>query len=186
MAETDVEARLERKITLLQAQVNNLGAQLKRVHGLITSPSVFQKKWNSFTASAGLGDLLGTTNQIVVTDGTGAIYKVGGTTLSLPQNIHTGAIPTFIGFVLAAAATPGGAPANVGQVWTEDINGAAGYTGLHKMTETTATKEIVPGVILKTNTGSPSNPYEGLIEINTFDNKVRMYADAGWRQLATW
>jgi len=24
------------------------------------------------------------------------------------------------------------------------------------------------------------------MEINTYDNKVKIYADAGWRQLATW
>jgi len=53
-------------------------------------------------------------------------------------------------------------------------------------TETTNLTEVVPGVVIKTNTGSPANPYEGLMEINTFDNKINMYADAAWRQLATW
>ncbi len=41
-------------------------------------------------------------------------------------------------------------------------------------------------VVVKTDTGSPINPYEGMTEINTFDNKIRMYADGAWRQLATW
>jgi hypothetical protein len=87
---------------------------------------------------------------------------------------------------IESGTAPSTAPANLGQMWVEDINGAAGYAGLHKMTETTAQKEIVPGVIIKATTGSPSNPYEGLMEINTFDNKVRMYADAGWRELVSW
>lgn len=40
--------------------------------------------------------------------------------------------------------------------------------------------------VVKTDTGHPSNPREGTLEINTFDNKVFIYADAGWRQIATW
>jgi hypothetical protein len=87
---------------------------------------------------------------------------------------------------IQSGTAPTTAPANMGQMWVEDINGAAGYAGLHKITETTAQKEVVPGVIIKTNTGSPANPYEGLMEINTFDNKIRMYGDAGWRELGTW
>lgn len=42
--------------------------------------------------------LSGTNNQVTVTHG------VGGITLSLPQNIHTGATPTFAGLTLTAAA----------------------------------------------------------------------------------
>ena len=72
------------------------------------------------------------------------------------------------------------------ELWVQDVNGAAGYAGLHKMTETTAQVEVVPGVIIKADTGSPASPYEGLMEINTFDNRVRMYADAGWRELGAW
>jgi hypothetical protein len=39
---------------------------------------------------------------------------------------------------------------------------------------------------VKADTGHPGTPVEGMIEINTFDNKVFMYADAAWRQLLTW
>jgi hypothetical protein len=87
---------------------------------------------------------------------------------------------------MGAGTAPTTAPADMAQMWVADINGAAGYAGLHKRTETTNLAEIVPGVVIKTNTGSPANPYEGLMEINTFDNKINMYADAAWRQLATW
>ena len=96
-----------------------------------------------------------------------------GTSAAKVLGIGTGTAPTT-------------APADMAQMWVEDINAAAGYAGLHKRTETTNQKEIVPGVIRKTDTGSPANPYEGLMEINTADNKVRMYADAGWRELGTW
>jgi hypothetical protein len=87
---------------------------------------------------------------------------------------------------MGAGTAPTTAPADMVQMWVADINGAAGYAGLHKRTETTNLAEVVPGVVIKTNTGSPANPYEGLMEINTFDNKINMYADAAWRQLATW
>jgi hypothetical protein len=68
-------------------------------------------------------------------------------------------------------------------MWVEDINGAAGYAGLHKMTETTALKEIIPGVVIKGTTGRSSNPYPGLIEINEYDNQAYIYADGGWRAI---
>lgn len=42
-------------------------------------------------------DLLGTNNQVTVT------HNAGNTTLSLPQNIHTGATPTFAGLTLTGA-----------------------------------------------------------------------------------
>jgi hypothetical protein len=87
---------------------------------------------------------------------------------------------------IGAGTAPTTAPADMAQMWVADINGAAGYAGLHKRTETTNLAEVIPGVVIKTNTGSPANPYEGLMEINTFDNKINMYADAAWRQLATW
>ena len=87
---------------------------------------------------------------------------------------------------MGSGTAPTTAPADMAQMWVADINGAAGYAGLHKRTETTNLAEVVPGVVIKTDTGSPANPYEGLMEINTFDNKINMYADAAWRQLATW
>jgi hypothetical protein len=46
--------------------------------------------------------------------------------------------------------------------------------------------EMVP-VRTKTDTGDiATGLIEGLIEINTFDNKVKIYADGAWRQIATW
>lgn len=43
MGETETEVRLEKKIRLLQGQINNLGVQLKRLHGQITHPSVLAR-----------------------------------------------------------------------------------------------------------------------------------------------
>ena len=43
---------------------------------------------------------------------------------------------------------------------------------------------------VKDTTGDPgdwlTDPDEGQIYVNTFDNKVRVYADGAWRDLATW
>ena len=39
---------------------------------------------------------------------------------------------------------------------------------------------------IKSTTGDPASPVEGMIYINTFDNKIKMYAEGAWRQLATW
>jgi hypothetical protein len=47
-------------------------------------------------------------------------------------------------------------------------------------------KLIVPGVYLKTSTGDPAAFFEGMLVINTVDNTLKMYADGGFRQLASW
>lgn len=38
----------------------------------------------------------------------------------------------------------------------------------------------------KTTTGVPANPFEGMLVINSFDNNIKVYADGGWRTLASW
>jgi len=88
-------------------------------------------------------------------------------------------------FAIGEGVAPTTAPANMVQMWSADVNAAAGYNGLHKRTETTNVVEVVPGVTIKGDTGRTANPYEGLMEINTFDNLIAMYADAGWRTLAS-
>ena len=41
-------------------------------------------------------------------------------------------------------------------------------------------------IVTKVTTGDPTG-YEGLIEINTFDNVVKIYADGAWRAItSTW
>ncbi len=39
---------------------------------------------------------------------------------------------------------------------------------------------------VKGTTGDPSSPADGWMYVNTSDNKVRVYADSAWRDLATW
>jgi hypothetical protein len=40
--------------------------------------------------------------------------------------------------------------------------------------------------VVKATTGHPSNPFDGMMEINTFDNKIFIYADSDWRQIVSW
>ena len=70
-------------------------------------------------------------------------------------------------------------------MFSKDVNGVADKAGAHIRNENTGVL-IVPGVLIKTDTGSPAYNFEGMICINTFDNTVDMYADAGWRTLASW
>lgn len=71
-------------------------------------------------------------------------------------------------------------------LWVEDVNAAAGFAGLHMMGENGASsiKQIVVGVVIKGTAGQTANPHEGLIEINTNDNSLKMYAEGAWRDIA--
>jgi len=42
-----------------------------------------------------------------------------------------------------------------------------------------------PRVFIKSTTGDPTTGNEGVICINTADNNAKMYADGGWRTLAS-
>lgn len=102
-----------------------------------------------------------------------------------------------IGNVLTPAAGPtntltiasGTAPtvnvADAAQIYVADANAAAGYAVPHMIAETNAKPLIIVGATIKTDTGRTANPYEGLMEINTSDNLVAVYADAGWRTIAS-
>jgi len=59
----------------------------------------------SWTLGINSANLLGTTNQVTVVNGTGVVLGLNNVTLSLPQNIHTGATPTFYQMLLNTAAT---------------------------------------------------------------------------------
>lgn len=39
---------------------------------------------------------------------------------------------------------------------------------------------------VKTTTGAPANVENGLVEINTVDNYMRVYADGAWRTIVSW
>jgi hypothetical protein len=87
---------------------------------------------------------------------------------------------------IGSGTAPSSAPADMAQMWVADINGAAGYAGFHKRTETTNLTEVIPGVVIRATTGRSANPYEGLMEINQVDNGIYWYADGAWRTIATW
>ncbi len=38
----------------------------------------------------------------------------------------------------------------------------------------------------KSTAGVPANAFEGMFVINTSDNNIKVYADGGWRTLASW
>jgi hypothetical protein len=73
----------------------------------------------------------------------------------------------------------------LGELHNVAINGVANgqilayesSTGLWKNKPTTTTKAT---------TGNPASGIEGEICINTFDNNVKIYAEGGWRQIASW
>lgn len=65
------------------------------------NPTNGQLLIGSTGAIPALGSLTGTANQLTVTPGAGSI------TLSTPQNIHTGASPTFAGLTLSSPLTVG-------------------------------------------------------------------------------
>ena len=173
-------------------------------HTSDTSPDLYLSR--SAAASLQLGILHATTptGQTIkahnVTTGTGASLTLAGGTGSVANGdvllnptsgnvgIKTSSFGTSAVGVLGmgSATAPTTAPADIVQLWCADVNGAAGYAGLHKRTETTNLVEVVPGVVIKTNTGDSANPYEGLMQINTFDNTFKVYADAAWRQLVAW
>jgi hypothetical protein len=55
-----------------------------------------------------------------------------------------------------------------------------------KMFDGSAQQRAVLGLIeTKTTTGDPTTGHEGRIVINTFDNTVKIYADAAWRTIAS-
>jgi len=82
---------------------------------------------------------------------------------------------------------PSSSQADAALLWAEDVNGEAGKAGLHLMNEVlSGVKLVAAGIYIKTNTGDPSSYYEGLIVLNTVDNTLKIYADQGWRTLATW
>jgi len=94
MAENEWEAKIENGLKRLQAQFNALQVSLQRNLRLQTHPSALA------IIKSQLGDLLGTANQVLVANGEDCVVKKDDVTLSLPQDIHTAATPTFGGLTL--------------------------------------------------------------------------------------
>jgi hypothetical protein len=133
--------------------------------GATTGSGTATNRFGIYQAEAGLR------NYFAGNVGIGSTYF--GTSASAVLSFYNGTAPTT-------------APANVVQLWSEDINAAAGKAGLHMMSESGTNKLVVVGTIIKTDTGDPSQVHEGLMVINTYDNNVKVYADGGWRQITSW
>jgi len=125
---------------------------------------------NSIT---GVIDLLGTANQITVSDNSPA---AGDITLSLPQNIHTGATPQFSGVLASSLTTAAAGTLSIGTSTATAITlGATGITttnagaftssqlltaGLSSGTGLSVTSNAdINGTILVGNLGSPTSAW---------------------------
>ena len=75
--------------------------------------------------------------------------------------------------------------ADFARLYVTDINAVAGKAGWHMVAEHSGVL-IIPGILIKTDTGNPAYFFDGMICINTFDNNIKMYADAAWRTLSSW
>lgn len=87
-------------------------------------------------ANAGVTSITGTANQVLANATTGSA-QAGAVTLTLPQNIHTSATPTFAGLILTAGTVTVNTPyiSNT-QTWNA---GAVTFTGeLINITDTTS------------------------------------------------
>jgi len=88
---------------------------------------------------------------------------------------------------IQSGTAPTTSVADVVQLFAADVNGEPGKAGLHLVNEVPAgVKLIVPGVYLKATAGDPSEYFEGMLVINTVDNTLKIFADGGFRHLASW
>lgn len=119
--------------------------------------------WLTTTSSSSIGG-----NFVIGGTGTGA-----GTSATATLAIANGTAPTS-------------SPADTAQLYTADINATAGSAGWHIRNEINTAALIMPGVRYKTDTGDPTDTFEGMMVINTFDNTFRVYAEGAWRTITTW
>lgn len=97
-------------------------------------------------------------------------------------------VPTAVLHIKAGTASASTAPLKFtsGTVNTAAETGAVEYDGTNLFfTREGTVREIVNTTLVKTDTGDATGA-EGLFQINTFDNTFKVYADGGWRSLATW
>ncbi len=106
-ATTSTQAVNKAQMDTADAGKQNADATLTALAAYNTNGILTQTAADTFTGRT----ITGTANQVNVTDGDGVS---GNPTLSLPQNIHTGATPTFAGGTLNGSMTvTGTAAANV-------------------------------------------------------------------------
>jgi hypothetical protein len=159
------------------ATLRNFPIQFFGIDGVAGSPTF------SFLSDGDTGIFRSSSNIIGFTTGGVERCKVSGT------SFLSG---TAGGFALMIAATSATIPTlcpNSSDTDTGCGQGGAnilsliagGIEGIH----INAGLPVFIGAI-KATTGDPGSPEEGQLTINTFDNAIKIFADAGWRTLASW
>jgi hypothetical protein len=165
-------------------------AQPATMYGLnVVQPGTTWGNGVRLTSGAHYWDLVqGADNNLYINYDAAASSKIAVTsTGNLSMGLATFGTSAEKTLGITTGVAPATAPADAVQLYCKDINGAAGKAGLHMMAESGTANLIVAGVIIKTDTGDPAQVHEGLICINTQDNTVKIYAEAGWRTVvATW
>lgn len=155
----------------------------------------------NLTSGAGANASGGTTNTggnsgnitlDIGASGTGATANgTVGYVLLAPTRGNVGVgltVPTAVLHIKAGTASVASAPLKFtsGTVNTAAETGAVEYDGTNLFfTRAGTVREIVNTTLVKTDTGDATGA-EGLFQINTFDKTFKVYADGGWRSLATW
>jgi hypothetical protein len=78
------------------------------------------------------------------------------------------------------STAPSGLASNTAGIFADDLSGTTVMRGIHE----DGTVGTLGLIVTKGTTGEPT-PHEGLMVINTFDNTFKVYADGGWRTLAS-
>lgn len=135
--------------------------------------------------------LTGTANQIVITDGGAG----GNVTLSTPQNIHTGATPTFAGLTLSGASANKVVYTDGSKALTTTANfhfdgsvlilGAAVAAGGALLTLTSTTQGLRIPVMTTAQRDLIAGPAEGLILYNSTTQQVNYRDASSWLGLAS-
>jgi len=97
-----------------------------------------------------------------------------------------GNIPIWIkadGSVEANGIAPTMLRSNTLKMWLADVGGAPGKEAWHVTAESGMAEMPIVSVILKDDTGDPTQVHEGLMVINTYDNNIKLYAEGAWRIL---
>jgi len=96
------------------------------------------------------------------------------------QNVQTSDSPTFGHLILTETASAPDHVAGYGKLYVSNANPTRLY-----FTDDTGKDDLIPQVGYRTATGH-GTAWEGKFEINIYDNKVYIYADGSWRELAAW
>lgn len=164
--------------------VGNVTTQISRTEFKVASNNIvgWTSGFTDATAALDTGFERKAAAHVRINNGsTGAGSLVIGT--STVGSIGTSGVGVL---AIANGTAPSSSPADTAQLYTADINATAGSAGFHIRNEINTAALIMPGVRYKTDTGDPSDVFEGMMLINTFDNTFKVYAEGAWRTITTW